>query len=117
MDTVFSIEGLAKFLAVYPRPRNLATIQCLGVFRDEDNLRYGFVYDTPDYIKSYEIDNAAGEGSMSGPRMPRFLASLIGDATATRPRAMIDLGTRFEIAKKLAQSLYVLHACSWVHKK
>ena len=50
----------------------------------------------------------------------------VGDTLDGRPSlllpghrrpSLLPLGDRFSIARKLAQTLYVMHAMGWVHKK
>ena len=49
-------------------------------------------------------------------RKPSSLLSLI-EATKRQIPEALDLGSRITLAKKLAQSLLVLQAAGWVHKK
>lgn len=107
---------LAKFAMVEGRPRSLTIFTCLGVLEDATQRRCGLVYELPDYIAKYERaalkQEAPSDGSsVSSSRKPSFLSEMI----KTEP--ILDLGDRFVIAKKLAQSLFVLHSSSWVHKR
>ena len=51
-------------------------------------------------------------------RMPVTLLDLIQRQTIIDGRpSILPLGDRFHMAKKLVQTLYVMHAMGWVHKK
>lgn len=114
-STLANIEALASFATDKRRPRSLAMLQCQGVLHEDKHCRRGFVYQIPGHLAHYDAKSTK-EGSVSPPRKPTFLSYLVG-VNRIEPSAVLDLGVRFNIAKRLAQSLYVLHTSGWVHKK
>ena len=108
--------ALSDFFNVTDRPAAFRILPFLGIFRDEEKRRFGFVYEPPRYI-----ENLAGhrvtESQVAKLRMPKsLLEQLETDSQSTRPNVWA-LGDRFKLASTLAQCLYVLHAAGWVHKK
>lgn len=112
-----NINDLARLFAVEGRDRSLAMLQCLGAFHDEEKKRYGFVYQVPKHIAHYQWKSTMPTDLVSGLRKPAFLSTLMGRDKPFKPSPIVDLGTRFTVAKKLAQNLYVLHTSGWIHKK
>ena len=110
------IMALSDFLNVDDRPAALRILPFLGIFRDEERRRFGFVFQPPKYI-----ENVEGHGSLKGEvaklRTPKsLLEKLENDNNHSKP-IVWPLGDRFRLASTLAQCLYVLHAAGWVHKK
>jgi hypothetical protein len=90
-------------------------LHCLGIFKDEAENRYGFLYQPPKYIEVIAADYK--QGGISKLRKPVSLLSLLRTPADLGKSAVVGLGVRFNIIKQLAQSLYFLHAAGWVHVK
>lgn len=108
---------LSDFLNVNDRPSAFRVLPCLGIFREESHLRFGFVYKPPDYVENTE-GHSRLEGTMARLRRPRTLLEKLEDTSAGRSTSnILPLGDRFQLARCLAECLYVIHASGWVHKK
>lgn len=84
----------------------------LGIVRDEKHLRFGFILQPPQYIESYEqLEREKTAGGVSKQRLPQTLLDRIEKGN------ILPLGDRFNLARKLARTLYVMHTAGWVHKK
>jgi hypothetical protein len=108
------IESLEKIASIVNKPTEFRTLKCEGAFKDVVNSRYGFVYKPPDYLElvpKEELDDDAVRR-----RTPMSLNLLMETASDEIPEGF-DLNRRIALAKKLAQSLLVLHSAGWVHKK
>lgn len=105
------IIELADLFGVDTRPKAFRVLPFLGIFRSERELRFGLVSRPPSYIENIDHKDEERRG-ISKPRLPRTLSEHIEDGTGILP-----LGDRFSLARKLARSLYVMHATGWVHKK
>jgi hypothetical protein len=97
------------------KPAEFRTLDCLGAFKDVQHTRYGFVYKLPTYLLTVHKKDALDEDIFRR-RKPVSLTLLI-ETTKDRIPEGLDLGSRIALARKLAQSLLVLHAAGWVHKK
>lgn len=110
------IMALSDFFNVTDRPAAFRILPFLGIFRDEEKRRFGFVYEPPPYI-----ENLAGhritEGQVAKLRMPKSLLEHLETDSQSPGLIVWPLGDRFKLASTLAQCLYVLHAAGWVHKK
>lgn len=95
------IHELGEFLAVSDRPHDLRTLECIGLFRDQANDRYGVVYNLPEHVRNVPLQV----------RNPETLTQLIRSA-----RPMFDLDVRFDLAKRLLASVVAVHTCGWLHK-
>lgn len=114
------ILELADFLGVQNRPAAFQVLPCLGIFRDEARSRFGFAFEPPSYIRNLNLKPKKGFGIDGGlsSRTPVTLLDLIRqETTIGGGPGILPLGDRFHIARKLAQTLYVMHAMGWVHKK
>ena len=112
------ILELADFLGVQNRPAAFRVLPCVGIFRDEVRSRFGFAFEPPSYISN--LGPKKGVGKDRGLRLwtPVTLLHLIRRETIIDGRpSILPLGDRFHMARKLAQTLYVIHAMGWVHKK
>jgi hypothetical protein len=106
------IKQLARIVCIDDKPAAFRVLPCTGAFKDEANRRYGFVYQLPSHV-SYIPKEGLLPGDISQRRRPVTLLSLL-----TRgPIPDLDLGARFALAKRLIQSILVLHAAGWMHKK
>lgn len=97
------VRKLAKLLSQPEKPREFRAPRCLGYLGDTDEAdepRYGFVYEVP----------AARTESPSSKQQMRNLRQLF--LTAPCP----SLTRRTRLAVMIAESLFYLHAVSWLHK-
>ena len=102
------IHKLGDFLSVPHRPRDFRTLDCIGLFKDKSQDRYGVVYHLPDHLRN--IPESTGSENRRIFK-PSSLTDLIDNVDE-----VLDLGIRFNIAKKLMYSVIVLHTCGWQHK-
>jgi hypothetical protein len=110
---VANIGSLVK-IAKLPAPPEFRLLPCLGAFKASDQ-RYGLVYDLPGHLKAI-WDPRWSPGDVSRSRKPRNLLSLIQESESDIPEEL-DLGSRIAFIRKVAQSLLLLHAVGWLHKK
>lgn len=103
------IIKLAESLCAEDKPSEFRLLPCSGYFHDSRGGRYGFVYELPRYLHLRHQDEFRQGGL--GIRKPHSLQALLKQL-----REPIDLGTRFVIARQLVASLYVIHACGFMHK-
>ena len=111
-----SIRQLAKFFCVDQKPAELLVLPCSGIIHDSYRNRYGFLFRPPAYIEDMRSSSGHEEGAVSILRKPVSLLQTL-DQTAQFSRNPLELGVRFQLARKLVQSIYILHAAGWVHKK
>ena len=112
------ILELADFLGVQNRPPVFRVLPCVGIFRDEARSRFGFAFEPPSYISNLNPKKEVGRDGGLKSRKPVTLLDLIRRETIIDGRpSILPLGDRFHMARKLAQTLYVIHAVGWVHKK
>ena len=110
------IMALADLFCVRNRPQAFRVLPCLGLIKVEQNRRFGFVFQPPSYIEQMDAQDIARRGT-SAPRLPQTLRQRIHvDSFGNKP-VMVPLGDRFNLARKLARSLYVMHTAGWLHKK
>ena len=95
------IQELSAFLSVSDRPEDFRSLDCLGLFKEPSHDRYGAVYRLPTHLRRLGKDICVATS---------LTDMILGNV---RP---LDLGIRFELAKKLMYSLVVLHSCGWLHK-
>jgi hypothetical protein len=109
-----AVNQLAKFFCADQKPAELLTLPCRGIIRDSAKSRYGFLFRPPAYIEN--LRGLLSPGAISRLRKPISLLQML-DQTAHSGRKLLDLGIRFTLAKKLIQSIYILHTAGWIHKK
>ncbi|KAL8733480.1 MAG: hypothetical protein Q9166_002107 [cf. Caloplaca sp. 2 TL-2023] len=102
------IHKLGDFLLVPNRPSEIRSLECLGLFEDRANDRYGVVYDLPAHLRNLPLPTRTEDRRIFN---PSTLSDLIHNIDG-----IADLGVRFDLAKKLVQSVVVLHTCGWLHK-
>lgn len=110
------VMELADFFGITNRPQALQVLPFLGIFRVERDSRFGFIFQPPPYIENIDHEDENDRG-ISKPRLPQTLLERINKATIDAEPTILPLGVRFNLARKLARSLYVMHAAGWVHKK
>ena len=103
------IHKLGHFLSIPDRPHDFRVLDCIGMFKDQKNSRYGVVYYLPRYMR--DLARRTHPKDLGHICKPRSLASLLDNV-----RGILDLGIRFQLAKKLMYSIVVLHTCGWLHK-
>ena len=105
-QAVEQVHQLAHFLSISDRPAAFRTLECVGIFDDKANNQYGLVFDLPEYLRHFPfgLDNRHKS-------YPITLTRLLNHVTK-----VIDLGTRFALAKKLMRTVVALHTCGWLHK-
>jgi hypothetical protein len=102
-----NILKLARLLQLPVCTKHLHTLELLGLVEFHAAQEIGFVYRLPDSLghhkKGYPIEDA-------NIRKPReALVNLEGEPSP-------PLGWRFDLARKLVQSVSFLHASGWLHK-
>ncbi|CAD6583388.1 MAG: hypothetical protein ASARMPREDX12_001258 [Alectoria sarmentosa] len=103
------IHKLGDFLSVPDRPHDFRILDCIGMFKDERNFRYGVVYHLPSYMR--DLARRTRPEDLGHVCKPSSLTHLLDNVDA-----VLDLGIRFNLAKKLMSSIVVLHTCGWLHK-
>ena len=103
------IHELGDFLSVPNRPHDLRILDCIGLFKDQANSRYGVVYHSPWYMR--DLTRRTRPENLGHVCKPSSLTHLLDNVDA-----VLDLGVRFDLAKKLISNLVVLHTCGWLHK-
>ena len=103
------IHKLGDFLSVPSRPHDFRILDCIGLFKDESNSRYGAVYSLPPYMR--DLTRRTRPQDLGHVCKPSSLTHLLDNI-----QGILDLGIRFDLAKKLMYSIVVLHTCGWLHK-
>ncbi|KAI9801444.1 MAG: hypothetical protein M1833_002676 [Piccolia ochrophora] len=106
-DVEYQIFELANLLSVSDRPTDFRSLTCIGLFKDTPRSRYGLAYKLPWYMRDLPV----GDSHDLSNRKPISLRDLM-----TKVEGPIDLGLRFQLAKKLINSVIVMHTCGWLHK-
>ncbi|KAF2839526.1 hypothetical protein M501DRAFT_718651 [Patellaria atrata CBS 101060] len=102
------ILKFGKLLTDERASNRLRTLKCYGMFDEPETGKIGFVYELPGHLGIQDIRDNDDEDLKE--RRPVNLATILNSGT-TRP-----LGWRFELAKKILNSVLLLHAAGWVHK-
>lgn len=103
------IQKLGDFLSIPNRPHDFRILDCIGLFKDEENFRYGVVYHLPSYMR--DLPRRTRPEDLGHICKPSSLTHLLDHVDG-----ILDLGIRFELAKKLMYSIVVVHICGWLHK-
>ena len=103
------IHKLGDFLSVPDRPHDLRILDCVGLFHDQADSRYGVVYQLPWYMR--DLARRTRPEDLGHICKPSSLTHLLENV-----EGILDLGIRFDLAKKLMYSVVVLHTCGWLHK-
>ncbi|KAI6838218.1 hypothetical protein KC340_g11624 [Hortaea werneckii] len=105
------LEALAGYLQPM-RPESQSNLSLLGYFEDPSQPRIGLVYDVP-----YSIQNRLQDANQR--LAPVSLLKLVQKASKTQPNnneaAAPALEHRFQMAYRLVEQLYALHACEVPH--
>ncbi|KAL8650484.1 MAG: hypothetical protein Q9226_005124 [Calogaya cf. arnoldii] len=102
------IIELGRFLSVPRRPHELRGLDCIGLFKDTTDDRYGVVYNLPAHLRRLPHPSETESRRIYN---PGTLTDFINLARGTAA-----LGDRFDLARKLIRSVVALHACGWLHK-
>ncbi|KAF5011157.1 hypothetical protein FDECE_2721 [Fusarium decemcellulare] len=89
------IPKLARLLGDEMKPSEFLVPACLGYVHDEDQYRFGFIFQSSESLGEY---------------LPVSLLELL--STTKKP----SLTTRVQIARTVATSIWYLHATNWLHK-
>ena len=103
---------LADIFGTRNRPPDFRVLPCLGIVQDKLHSRFGFIYQPPTYIEKYKAFSK-DKSRIIKPCLPVILLKHLGNGLSD----MLPLGERFDLARKLTRSLYVMHAAGWIHKK
>lgn len=103
------IHELGNFLCVPNRPISFRTLTCIGLFDDFRRRRYGVVFQLPNNLEELDLN----DGKLDDFK-PTSLKGLIRCANGIDEAHA--LGARFELARKLVNTVVVLHTCGWLHK-
>ena len=103
------IQKLGNFLSVPNRPHDFRILDCIGLFKDEENLRYGVIYHLPSYMR--DLPRRTRPEDLGHICKPSSLTRLLDHVDG-----ILDLDVRFELARKLMYSIVVVHTCGWLHK-
>ena len=103
------IHKLASFLSLPHRPHEFRGLDCVGLFKDTANDRYGVVYNLPAHLRDVPRSKKPESGRIYN---PRTLTDLIRSSVQQN----VELGERFSLAQKLIRSVVALHTCGWLHK-
>lgn len=97
------------------KPTQLLLPDCYGIVEDKFSSpkRYGLVLVPPLHIRT-NLPIPIPRGLISKQRKPVSLRELILQGSSQRE--VIDLGTRFRLAKKLVDAVHMMHCVGWVHK-
>ena len=106
------VEKLARLLST-PTPEEMLVLKCYGLYNDHKHGRLGIVLKPPRNIRM-DLPAILAMGAISVRRKPITLRALMMDTWASSED--VDLGTRFSIAKKLVDTVHMIHASEWVHK-
>ena len=103
------IQKLGDFLSVPDRPHDFRILDCIGLFKDGSNSRYGVVYHLPWYMR--DLARHTRPDKLGHVCKPSSLTHLLNNVETA-----LDLGIRFDLTRKLVYSIVVLHTCGWLHK-
>ncbi|KAF2232671.1 hypothetical protein EV356DRAFT_517224 [Viridothelium virens] len=74
--------------------------------------RYGLILEPPAHIREFEEPKL--EEGLVRYRMPITLSRMLLRTDGSKD--IMELGTRFRLAKALVESVHTMHTCGWVHK-
>jgi hypothetical protein len=97
-----------------PKPGQLLLPTCYGMVDDTVNRRFGLVLAPPAHIRA-NLPSNMPTGAISQKRMPVSLKELLERKHAACQQ-MLELGARFRLAKKLVDSVHMMHCVGWIHK-
>ena len=104
--------SVAANLRIFNMPPELRILPCLGFVQNKLHSRLGIIYRPPSYVRDYRAFSEDKRRTVWS-CIPATLSELLECGSST----MLSLGERFELARKLTRSLYVMHAAELVHRK
>jgi hypothetical protein len=96
------------------KPDELLLPKCYGMVEDPKKRRLGLVLAPPAHIRA-NLPPIMPAGAISQKRMPVSLRELI-EKRHPACQGMLELGVRFELAKKLVRAVHMMHNVGWAHK-
>lgn len=96
------------------KPDELLLPKCYGMVEDPVKRRLGLVLAPPAHIRA-NLPPIMPQGAISQKRMPVSLRELIGKRHPSCQQ-MLDLGIRFQLAKKFLKAVHMMHNVGWIHK-
>ncbi|KAK3987612.1 hypothetical protein QBC44DRAFT_383111 [Cladorrhinum sp. PSN332] len=105
------------------KPGGLLLPTSLGlIYDDADPKTIGIIFQLPSHIRTESVPKPVAGGRAPAPivrspktvaaqRMPTSLRALI------QKHSPLNLSFRFKIAKKLIESVYLMHTAGWIHRK
>ena len=96
LDTA-NLERLAAILHIDKRPTQFRVPLCAGYFEDEENQRFGLIYQVPHATPQLAKTTSLSQLLLQQGNLP-------------------PLQSRINLAKELVTCLYFLHAVNWLHK-
>ncbi|RFU34982.1 hypothetical protein B7463_g1370, partial [Scytalidium lignicola] len=106
--------GTKALMLAAPKPPQLLLPTCYGMVDDPDNERLGLVLAPPEHIRSH-LPQILSAGAISRKRMPISLKELLEKRHPSYIERL-ELGIRFQLAKKLIDAIHMMHCVGWVHK-
>lgn len=106
--------GVKALMLAAPKPRQLLLPTCYGIVDDPNNERIGLVLAPPEHIRSH-LPQILTAGAISKKRMPVSLKELL-EKRHPLYIERLDLGIRFQLARKLVDAVHMMHSVGWVHK-
>jgi hypothetical protein len=97
-----------------PKPGQLLLPTCYGMVEDTLNRRFGLVLVPPAHIRA-NLPPILPTGAISQQRMPVSLKELL-DGRHPACQQMLELGSRFRLAKKLVDAVHMMHCVGWIHR-
>ncbi|KAK4226756.1 hypothetical protein QBC38DRAFT_392697 [Podospora fimiseda] len=104
------------------KPDGLLLPTSLGlIYDDSDPKTIGIIFQLPSYIRTESVPKPVlgrpaapivrSPKTIAAQRMPTNLRDLI------QKHSPLNLGIRFNLAKKLLESVYLMHTAGWIHRK
>ena len=103
------IIRLGEFSSIPNRPKEFLGLDCIGLFKDSPNAQYEMVYKLPAHLRNIQSPKPTESRSVYNPSSLTDLMRQVQNVA--------DLGVRFDLAKKLMQSVVALHTCGWLHRR
>jgi hypothetical protein len=75
------------------------------------------IYEPPRYIVNFWTTDTQDSAVANLCKPVSLLKLLERSVDPVKSESILDLGLRFQLAKKLVQSVLILHATGWLHKK
>jgi hypothetical protein len=97
-----------------PKPDELLLPKCYGMVEDPATRRFGLVLAPPDHIRA-NLPPILPSGAISQKRMPVSLRELL-EKRHPACQQTLDLGIRFQLAKKFIAAVHMMHNVGWIHK-